>query len=488
MDLSVKYGTLQLAQQLLERQAGTHLTNIQSFMDEWCHVDPTQTAAAATRVGIEPPVNELVKRGEERKAAAKAAKEAAKTGKAAAETGKEVAKAGQSTFQKGVAAAKKGHAAVKQGMSAARPGLTVAKGILFILFTPVNEAIVAGGQGAMDLLITCHQGAADKLTQTIDTYAEADKAAYEALTAPLQTIGISTPPFEDPRDNPAQLGDARTKAGSYYGGGDPRVDQQLAEDKLEAGEYLSTLKDRAKQRVADATSSDRSIAESQDASSYLVPPEAPTSEMENLRWSAGVVAGSIDWAIEKLTGVSLLNDVIFKYFSGDWRLVNMASSAWSEIGDALVAVGQNDSEVLPALAEWTGKGSEVANLFIAALSQVTTSLRSAAGLMSSLLKLFARFLKDSAKEVGEAIKEIVNTVLRLIAESSIPIAGWVSGAIDAISHIDDVIGWIRKIYSIINYIVDFIEGLVRGKAQMLEVQNTMSNLAEAAVRGVAARV
>lgn len=472
MDLSVKYDTLQLAQQLLERQAGTHLTNIQSFMDEWCHVDPTQAAAAATRIGIAPQVNKL----------------AGRAGQSAAKIGQEVAKTGQSTFQKGMSVAKQGYATAKQGYAAAKPGLSVAKGVLFILFTPVNEAIVAGGHGAMDLLITCHQGAADKLAQTVDAYAEADKAAYEALTAPLQTVGIPTSPFEDPRDNPAQLGDARTKAGSHYGGGDPRVDQQLAEDKLETGEYLSSLKDRAKQRVADATSSDRSIAESQDASSYLVPPEAPTSEMENLRWSAGVVAGSVDWAIEKLTGMSLLNDVIFKYFSGDWRLVDMASSAWSEIGDALVAVGQNDSETLPALAEWTGKGSEVANLFIATLSQITTSLRSAASLMSTLLKMFAKFLKQSAKDVGAAIKEIVNTVLRLIAESSIPIAGWVSGAIDAISHIDDVISWIRKIYTIINFIVDFIEGLVRGKAQMLEVQNTMSNLAEAAVRGAAARV
>lgn len=481
MDLSVKYDTLQLAQQLLERQAGTHLTNIQSFMEEWCHIDGNQGAATASRVAIEQPVNELVKRGEERAAAAKAAK-------AAAKAGGEVAKTGQSTFQKGVAAAKKGYSAAKQGYSAARPGLTVAKGVLFALFIPVNEAIVAGGQGAMDLLITCHQGAADKLGQTVDTYAEADKAAYEALTAPLQTIGVSTSPFEDPRDNPAQLGDARTKAGPHYGGGDPRVDQQIAEDKLEAGEYLDSLKDRAKQRVADATSSDRSIAESQDASSYLVPPEAPTSELENLRWSAGVVAGGVDWVIEKVTGVSLLNDVVFKYFNGDWRLVNMASSAWSEIGDALVAVGQNDSEVLPALAEWTGKGSEVANLFIAALSQATTSLRSAASIMSTLLKTFAKFLKQSAKEVGQAIKEIVDTALQLLAESAIPVAGWVAAAATAVTKINDIIKWIQLIYTVVNFIVDFVEGFARGKAQMLEVQNTMSNLAEAAARGVAARV
>ena len=129
------------------------------------------------------------------------------------------------------------------------------------------------------------------------------------------------------------------------------------------------------------------MKESQDASSYLVTPEAPDNEMENIRWSAGVVAGSIDWFIEKVFGISLLNDIIFKYVVGDWRLVNMAETAWTEIGDALVAVGQNDSETLPALAEWTGKGSELASAFIAALSLATTKLSAASGFMSTLFFL-----------------------------------------------------------------------------------------------------
>lgn len=437
MDLSVKYDTLQLAQQLLKRQADTHLTNIQSFMDENCHMELGGAIGAG------------------------------KGSMAKTSIGK--SKLGQSAIGKKV-------------------GLSSTKGVLFMLFIPVNEAIVAAGQGVMDLLITCHNGAADKLTQTIDTYADADKAAYEALTAPLQAIGISTSPFEDPRDNPAQLGEARTKAGPHYGGGDPRLDQQLAEDAQEAGEYLSTLKDRASQRASDATSSDRSIAESQDASSYLVPPEAPTSEMENIRWSAGVIAGGVDWAIEKFTGVSLLNDVVFKFFVGDWRLVNMAKSAWGEIGDALVAVGQNDSEVLPALAEWTGKGSEVANLFIAALAKATTGLSGATGVMSTLLAAFQYFLKEAAKDLGESINFIVNSIVQLLAEMAVPVAGWVAGAIDLVTKIEPVIKKILSIYSLVNMIVDIIEGFVRGKAQLLEVQNTMSNLVEAAARGVAARI
>ncbi len=404
MDLSVKYDTLQLSQQLLERQAATHLTNMKSFVGEWCRL----------------------------------------------QAGDDI-------------------------------------GVAFAAFIPVNEAITVAGEGTLELLKKCHQGAADKLNQTIDAYAEADKAAYEALASALQALGGTADPFEDPRDNPAKLGDSTTKAGSLYGGGDPAVGEQVAQGAQEAGDYLNTLKDRAAKRASDAASSDRSVSESQDASSYLVPPEAPTSEMENLRWSAGAIVGSVDWAIEQMTGVSLLNDVVFKYLAGDWRHINMASSAWGEIGDALVAVGQNDSEVLPALAEWTGKGSELANAFITALSLAATKLKGAAGALASALKAFAFVVKLAAKKIGGYIKDIVNRALRIIAEGSVPVAGWVIAAAEIALLVDKIIKLIRDIYKVINFIIDAIESLVRAKAQMVEVADTMSNLVEAAARGIAAR-
>ena len=95
MDLSVKYDTLQLSQQLLERQAATHLTNMKSFVGEWCRL----------------------------------------------QAGDDI-------------------------------------GIAFAAFIPVNEAITVAGEGTLELLKKCHQGAADKLNQTIDA-----RASYAALSA-----------------------------------------------------------------------------------------------------------------------------------------------------------------------------------------------------------------------------------------------------------------------------------------------------------------
>ncbi|RAX22946.1 MULTISPECIES: hypothetical protein [unclassified Actinomyces] len=68
---------------------------------------------------------------------------------------------------------------------------------------------------------------------------------------------------------------------------------------------------RAENRYAQAKSANRGIEEAQDASSYLVPPEPPTSEIDNMRWSAGVLLGSVDWVFEQLFGWSLLNDLIY---------------------------------------------------------------------------------------------------------------------------------------------------------------------------------
>lgn len=361
-------------------------------------------------------------------------------------------------------------------------------GLAFKPFIPVNDAITTAGEETLELLKTCHQGVADKLGDTVNAYVEADKAAYEALAPVIRALGGSAEPFVDPRTNPAQLGESVTKAGAKYGGGDPILDEQLQQDVGKARDYATDVKRRTVKRGQDAISSDRSISESQDASSFLVPPEAPQSEMENVRWSAGPIVGGVDWAIERMTGVSLLNDVIFKYLAGDWRHVTQASSAWSEIGDALVAVGQNGSEVLPALSEWTGKGSELTNAFITALSLATTKLKDVAGVLATALKAFAFVVKQAAELIGKCINAIVTRALRIVAEGSVPVAGWVAAAAETVLLVNQILQMIRKIYAVINFIVDSIEGLVQAKTQLLEVGDTLSNIAEAAARGIAARV
>ena len=421
MDLSVKYDTLQLAQEMLDRQADQHLTNMKSFAQEWCHIPRGGGGAVGTL-------------------ATKAAE--------------------------------------------AADGNAV--GEIFQRFMPLNEDLAASGERSLDLLTRLHKESAEAMGDTIDTYAEADEAAYETFAKLLSVLGISVEPFSDPRDNPAQLGAADHSASSNYGGGDPFLFEQAAKEGSEAGEYDRYKKQRRRDQVARASSQDRSIQESQDASSFLVPPETPTSEMEDLRWSAGVILGSIDWMIEKITGKSLLNDVIYKYVVGDWKVVSRASIAWLEISDAAVAVGQNDSEILPALSEWTGKGSDAAISFITQLSENTTAFKDVAKFFSDAMKRFALVLKLAATGIGAALKFISELVLRLIAEGAIPVAGWIAAAADAAWHVSKVIGYIKLIYGIVNGIFDALNNFMETKAKADEIEYTLANMAEARVRREAA--
>ena len=361
-------------------------------------------------------------------------------------------------------------------------------GLLMMAFNPVNQEVVRIGDEVLGLLEDAHGGAADHMGQTLESYANADQQIHAALASVTEMLGGSALPFNDPRSSLPTLGAAERHASSFYGGAEPDIAGRIAQGAMGLDQYMSDFPDRLTTRADKALSGNRSISESQDASSYLVTPEAPESEMKNLRWSAGVVIGGVDWFIEKLTGVSVLNDIIFKYTVGDWRVLDRAKTAWSEISDALVAVGQNDSEILPALSEWTGKGSEAANAFITALAGATTALNGAASTVSGIIKNVSRVVKQAAKLIGKQLKRLQDKCLRMIAESSVPVAGWIVAAGEAVAAAQELYDTIKKIYRIINLILTAIENMAQAQAQIIEIRYTISNIAEAAARGAAARV
>lgn len=403
MPLSVEYADLSLAQQVLERQASTHLPNMRSFLKQW------------------------------------------------------------GTFAQG----------------------GEANGLLLMAFHPVNQTVVNIGDDVLGLLEDAHQGAANHMGETLSAYIGADRQIHAALACATQALGGHTLPYMPPA-LPA-LGPAERGASSYYGGPDPFLSEQMAQGAEELGEYARGLSARIHERASKALSANRSICESQDASSYLVAPEPPESEMENLRWKAGIIIGGVDWLIEQLTGTSVLNDVLLKYVVGDWRIIDCAKTAWSEIADALVAVGQNDSEILPALSEWIGKGSEAANIFIAALAGGATSLRGAAGTVSSILGALALVVKLAAGKILKKLRDLETRCLRMLAEAAIPVAGWIAAAAETLLMIEQIVSDIRFIYKIYNIIFDAIESAAHAQGQLTEVRFTLANIAEAAARGVAAR-
>ncbi|MFC2776495.1 MAG: hypothetical protein ACFN4K_00215 [Pauljensenia sp.] len=299
-------------------------------------------------------------------------------------------------------------------------------GLILSAFLQYNVAANTAGYAALLLLQEVHEGAANHMKQTLNAYIDADQRIHNALSMASQMVGGSPLPYHAPAL--PTLETAKYGASSFYRGEDESIGQSIAEGMIEAGLYTGQLAWRLGERSAKALSGNRSISESQDASSYLKEPEKPKAEMSDIRWSAGMILSSVDWLIEQVTGTSFINDVIAKYVGGDWRIIHCAQTAWSEIGDALIAVGQNDSEILPALSEWTGKGSEAANVFIAALAGATTALNGAASSVSGIIKNVSRIVKQAAKLIGKQLKRLQDKCLRMIAESSVPVAGWIVAA------------------------------------------------------------
>lgn len=76
----------------------------------------------------------------------------------------------------------------------------------------------------------------------------------------------------------------------------------------------------------------------------------------------------------------------------------------------------------------------------------------------------------------------------MIAESSVPVAGWIVAAGEAVAAAQELYDTIKKIYRIINLILTAIENMAQAQAQIIEIRYTISNIAEAAARGAAARV
>lgn len=360
-------------------------------------------------------------------------------------------------------------------------------GLLMMAFNPLNQAVVGAGGEVLGLLEEVHGGAADHMGQTLEAYANADQQIHTALTSAIQALGGSPLPYNGPRSSLPTLGAAEQSASQWYGQPDPILHKQVERDIEAMKSYLQGLPEQLSQRVEKARSTNRSISEVHNASSYLVPPQAPTSEMENLRWKAGPIAGAYDWLVEQLTGISVINDVILKYTVGDWRIVYRAKTAWSEIGDALIAVGRNDSEILPALSEWTGKGSEAANVFIAALAMGTQSLQGATSIMSTILSGLIFIIKKAAGEVLKVLADIEEACINTLVDAAMPVVGWIKGAVDVAWHAWKIYRKIMDIYAIFNMIFDIFESIVEGTDTLLETRMTLSNLAEAAARGIAAR-
>jgi len=358
-------------------------------------------------------------------------------------------------------------------------------GLILQLLVPINDGVVGAGKKITEGSSKIFGIAADKMDQTGTLYLDAERTSYEASSAVASTLGMTSDPFSP--SSPPPLGAASQSAPSRYGEPDGNLFNQAFWDGYSAAEYVDGTVNQGIDRVKDGVSGSRSVTEAVDVQSFLPRPQAEDPGIEDIRWSAGLIFGSVDWVMEKLTGISLLEEVT-KPFSGDWVRIREASFTWKHTGDAMSGIGQNCMALLPPMASWTGKGSEAFLVAMGLLSQAHTVVAGPAGTISSALKMLVMLSKEMAALILKILKNLEKKLVAIAAEAAVPVVGWAAALITAGFSTYELIQDARTAYKWINRVYDFVSGMAGNVSQTADAAFRMADLYEGMARAGAARV
>jgi hypothetical protein len=313
-------------------------------------------------------------------------------------------------------------------------------GLILQVLKPVNDALVQGGGMVLDTVKGIYSQGAANLQSSIDIYAETDLQVHELLSSHASKMGHSISAAEDPRGKLPSLGGA--------GYGNPEI---------------------------------------KDVQSNLSEPSQTPDEADNLRWEAGEILGAVDWVCEKLFGFSVLNEVVFKPFAGDWKRVGCASDAWGNIGKAFTDLAENTLGILLRITDWVSKGSADFIVAVGAVAALDKVASLAAELVSKGVKAFSELVKDLAKQIAHMLRRISHKLERIAVEASIPVAGWVAGAAEVVVQAKEVYDDVKWALEQIDKVRDFISKVEETIQKIEDAYNQATDIINALKRGVEAR-
>jgi hypothetical protein len=359
-------------------------------------------------------------------------------------------------------------------------------GLILMLFKPIGDAVVDAGIGIANFSRSASELGAERMGQTVEAYAEADRQAYEYMNrVRVAVTGSGLPPYQAP--SLPTLGNALEQAPSRYGEPDGNLFNQAFWDGYSMAEWADGTGSRVADRTQVMFSSTRDVVETTDAGSFLTRPQGDDPEIESIRWKAGPIFGGVDWIWEHLFGYSLIEEVT-KPFVGDWERMREASQAWTHTGDAMTAISQNYMGLLPPLAVWQGKGSEAFLVAAGVVSQAHTAVVGPAGMISTALTALIAACKQAVGVVLGYLEQLGYDLMLMAAMAAVPVAGWLVDAAIGTIKIMEWIAQARKMYSIINIIYDLVSGMVGNVSSAVDARLRLLDLYEGIVRAGAVRV
>lgn len=189
-----------------------------------------------------------------------------------------------------------------------------------------------------------------------------------------------------------------------------------------------------------------------DPGAYLVAPVASGSGdyIWELRASAGLVLGGIDWAVSHFAGFSPLEEWVGKPLAGDWNALDRGAAAWTNSGKAVKAVSMNLKHLPDAISDdWQG---EAADAFDRAQAKLGQTLEPIPGACDAIAEMCTA-LAELAKTITEAILAIANAIadfiLQMLASLAVPVAGELAMPVWITALLGRLAIWIPRIAGMI---------------------------------------
>ena len=208
-----------------------------------------------------------------------------------------------------------------------------------------------------------------------------------------------------------------------------------------------------------------SISETYDASSAVGggrPGGGLGQYIEGLKDQCGLLISSIDWAVDQLTGWSLL-EALFKPIAGDFDALASMQKAWGNVGTSLGAVGDNYRGMAGQLPSvWEGDAAHAAQRRLRGIADMHDGQQEATEHIQEQLGHVLEVARATAEVVAAAVSFINDVIQELLLDAASGPLGWAKGAFSAP-------GKARKVINLIHRGIEAIEKFTRAVRAVVAV-------------------
>jgi hypothetical protein len=378
-----------------------------------------------------------------------------------------------------------GHAQKLAAYLPAHADIGDSTGALLSIFDPLSRLAVTVGSDAAKVLAELEQAMAGAVGDTQLDVADSDGKVGDAFSKLMGRIGAHGADDGYPDLGGPTLPAAGQSAPSDYGS----VESFFWQKGVAAVEAVQGGVSDVQGLIRDVGDwgQDQPVRELVDASSFLVPGQAPENPVSDLRWSAGALLGSIDWVAEKFIGFSILDRCVFHPFAGDWQGIYRASEAWKHAGDAATGITRNHVGLVAATPRtWEGLSGTSFRAAMTTIAGATYGLSAAYAYAGDLVGTLSTVTKLACSGIGQLLKMIADKLIKMAAEAATPVVGWIAGAVTAYDDIQDVIKWVRRVNTLIEMIASAIQDFAQAKVAIVDKATLIEDLAQGAAGSAAA--